>query len=402
MPIPSQSTREQVPETALLSHTIASLAQEVLATMDVGRKDRLWPADAMVFQTNPLNVAYGACGTALFLHDALGELPAPARDWLLAQHVNVATYPPGLYSGIAGIAWSFADMGITEYGIDLFRLVPQSPLAFKSVDIFSGVAGWGLGSLAFYLRTHDEWFLALACVAGDHMLKTAQRDSRGAFWPDEESGDVPLGFALGGSGIALFLLYLWRVTGEPHYLQFAREALNFDLAHAQVQGDALVWGSSVQSLGHRPYWLRGGAGVTTTLIRFAQMLNESQYLELARKAARPCGSFFSAAPHLFEGLASMGESLLDMFLVTGDETYLQKARQKANQTLLFAIERPQGIAFPGRYLFKISHDYGIGGAGIGLFLHRVRNVAPRRFHDIFPQQSRRQENVELNLASVPV
>jgi hypothetical protein len=365
----SQTTFEHVPESDLLSEGISDLARNMVATMDTSRRDRLWPADAMVFQTNPLNVAYGACGTALFLHAALGELPMPARDWLLAQPVDLANYPPGLYSGIAGIAWSFAEMGMIDRAIELFKLVPQSPLAFQATEIFSGVAGWGMASLALYLRTGIDWFAKLACEAGDHLIKTAQTD------------DVPLGFALGGSGVALFLLYLSHATGSPSYLRFARQAMDFEVAHAQVQGEVLLWGSSVRSSGHRPYWLRGGAGVTATLIRFAQLLGESHYLDLARKAARPCESFFSAAPHLFEGLASMGESLLDMFLATGDENYLQKARQKAVQTLLFRIDRPEGIAFPGRYLFKISHDYGVGGAGIGLFLIRLLQLAPRAFHD---------------------
>jgi hypothetical protein len=115
------------------------------------------------------------------------------------------------------------------------------------------------------------------------------------------------------------------------------------------------------------------------------MLNEDHYLELAHKAARPCASFFSVAPHLFEGLASMGETLLDMYLVTHDKFYREKARQKAAQTLLFRIEKPEGNVFPGRYLFKISHDYGTGGAGVGLFLHRLAGLRPRRFHDIFQQ-----------------
>jgi len=382
MLISSQSNLELIPESDQLLQTLSSLAEHMLASMDVARKDRLWPADAMVFQTNPLSVAYGGCGPALFIHDVLGELPIAARDWLLNQPVSVATYPPGLYSGIAGIAWSFAEIGMTEYAVDLFKLVPQSPLSFNVADIFNGVAGWGLASLALFARTQDEWFRELACEAGNHLVKTAQRESTGSFWPDPESNDTPLGFALGGSGIALFLLYLWRVTDELVYLQLAQEALEFDLAHAQIHGDALVWGNSVASVGHRPYWLRGGAGVTTALIRFAQILKENRYLELARKAVRPCASFFSAAPHLFEGLASMGEPLLDMFLATNDEMYLQKARQKASQILLFTIQRPQGTAFPGRYLFKISHDYGVGGAGIGLFLHRLVKLAPRRFHDI--------------------
>jgi Lanthionine synthetase C-like protein len=392
IPKQNQAVLEQVPESGLLSEAISSLAQNMITTMDTSRRDRLWPADAMVFQTNPLNVAYGACGTALFLHSALGELPPQARDWLLGQPVDLANYPPGLYSGIAGIAWSFAELGMMDRAIELFKLVPQSSLAYQTADIFNGVAGWGMAALALYLRTGNAWLMKLACEAGDYLVKTAEADSKGSFWTDRQSNDVPLGFAFGGSGIALFLLYLSHATGDPRYLRLAREAIDFDIAHAQVQGEALVWGSSVRSLGNRPYWLRGGAGVTTALVRFAQLLGESRYLDLARKAARPCGSFFSAAPHLFEGLASMGESLLDMFLVTGDESYLQKARQKATQTLLFKIDRPEDIAFPGRYLFKISHDYGVGGAGIGLFLIRLVRLAPRTFHDLFSLQEFRKGN----------
>jgi Lanthionine synthetase C-like protein len=393
---------ENVPESALLSEAVSNLARNMVATMDTSRKDRLWPADAMVFQTNPLNVAYGACGTALFLHAALGELPPQARGWLLAQPVDLATYPPGLYSGVAGIAWSFVELGMTERALELFKLVPRSPLAYQTMDIFSGVAGWGLAALALYLRTGEDWLLQLACEAGEFLVKTVQTDSDGSFWTDGQSEDVPLGFAFGGSGIALFLLYLSRATGDPRYLQLARDGVDFDLAHAQVKGESLAWGSSTRSLGSRPYWLRGGGGITAALVRFAQLSGESRYLDVARKAVRPCGSFFSGAPHLFEGVASMGESLLDMFLVTGDETYLQKARQKATQTLLFKIDRPEGIAFPGRYLFKISHDYGVGGAGIGLFLIRLVRLAPRIFHDLFPQQGVQEGKISSHLISLAI
>jgi hypothetical protein len=83
----------------------------------------------------------------------------------------------------------------------------------------------------------------------------------------------------------------------------------------------------------------------------------------------------------------MGESLLDMYFLTGEPFYMKKAQQKATQILMYRIEQPKGIAFPGRYLFKISHDYGVGGAGIGLFLNRLVQLAPRRFHDIFPRQA---------------
>lgn len=381
----NEALSHAIPEAKVFRDTLQSLARHMLASMDPSRTDRLFPTDVMAFQTNALNLAYGACGTCLFLHDALGELPQAVRDWLVAQPVDLALYPPGLYSGLAGVAWSFAEMGMVERGLEIFELVPKSPLAFRAPDLFAGVAGWGLASLAFHLRTRDEKFLGMACQAGENLLKRAERSEAGISWRNESDGLTRIGFALGGSGPALFLLYLWRATGESRYLEAARRALDFEVSHAQELGEALVWGVTAGSMGHRPYWLRGGAGVTSTLIRFFRILKEERYLHLARRGARGCGTFFSAAPHLFEGLTSMGESLLDVFQVTGDPQYLKLAHQKAMQTLLFRIDRPEGTAFPGRYLLRISHDYGVGGAGIGLFLHRLVGLRPRRFHDLAPE-----------------
>jgi hypothetical protein len=142
--------------------------------------------------------------------------------------------------------------------------------------------------------------------------------------------------------------------------------------------------------------------VASALIRFFEVLKEERYLSLAHRAARGCAVFFSAAPHLFEGLASMGETLLDMYRVTGEPRYLEQARGKAMQTLLYRIDRPQGVAFPGRYLQRISHDYGLGGAGIGLFLHRVATQGPRRFHDLpIADEGRERASAAHLLTGVP-
>jgi hypothetical protein len=39
--------------------------------------------------------------------------------------------------------------------------------------------------------------------------------------------------------------------------------------------------------------------------------------------------------------------------------------------MLFAIEKPSGIVFPGEELIRVSTDFGTGSAGTGLFLHRL-------------------------------
>ncbi|MEM9594534.1 MAG: lanthionine synthetase C family protein [Acidobacteriota bacterium] len=374
----------EVPESERFLEAAQSLARFVVSTTQLDRTDCLWPADAVVFQTNPLHIAHGACGIALFAQRALGELPEGVEQWLLDRSADTGLYPPGLYSGLAGVAWSFSELGLRDRGLELIRAVDQHPLAYQSCDIHNGAAGWGLAALALYLETAEEGLLELAERAGKHILEAAIEDENGLYW--QGVGDeavVRLGFAYGPCGIALFLLYLWQLTGESAYLDTARRAMEFESRQAKPDGDSLVWGTTLTDEGHRPYWLRGGAGFATTAARFFHTLGDPAYLDLTEKATKGCAVFFSAAPHLFEGLTSMGESLLDYFWLTGDSHYLEKARQKAEQALLFRVETEAGWAMPGRYSLRISNDYGVGGAGIGLFLLRLaRGERGRLLHDI--------------------
>src|SRR5213079_70260 len=76
---------------AEIEETVEQTARYLLRTADPARADRLWPADPFVFSTNPLSVAYGACGPALFLHRTgrLGEMPAGALAWMLDRPLTV-------------------------------------------------------------------------------------------------------------------------------------------------------------------------------------------------------------------------------------------------------------------------------------------------------------------------
>jgi serine/threonine protein kinase len=367
-----------------VSDTLNGLVQSILASGDTSREDRLWPSDAVVFRTNPLNLASGACGIAIFLSDILGRLPADVSEWILARKIDVTDYPPGLYSGLAGIAWAFSELGWHTRAASIMRSVPQSPLAFSSSTLFDGVAGWGLAALALFAATHDDEFLKIAGVAGKHLVKTGRIAPEGLHWMSETDDSVKLGMGFGSSGIGLFLLYLWAHTQDGTFLEAARSAIDFEVGHAKERerDGALVWPYAVGGKVYSPYWLRGGGGVASTLIRFYQILREDRYLDMARRAATPCAGFFSIAPHSFEGLASMGETLLDMYQVTCEQAYYDYAVLKAHQILLYKIEQDEGIAFPGRFLVRISHDYGTGGAGIGVFLQRVLTKGPRKFHDL--------------------
>lgn len=367
-----------------LANATKQLAENMLASADFSRDDRLWPADSTVFETNALSVSHGACGVAMFLHELLGTLPEPVVEWILKHQVDVIHYPPGLYTGIAGIASVYVAFGWKEHASAIMRTVPGAPLAFQSPALFNGIAGWGYAALLIFAITQDEELLAIAETAGKYLVKSKQESPQGLYWINDSDAPSKLGMGFGGSGVGLFLLNLWKVTQNNIFLEAARGGLEYDIAHGteRESDGALLYGPFPDGRVHSPYWLKGGGGVTSALIRFYEALGEKYYLDLARRAAIPCADFFSIAPHLYEGLASMGETLLDMYQITGEQSYYDAAVLKAQQALLYKIDQQDGIAFPGRNLLRISHDYGTGGAGIGLFFHRLLSRTPRKFHDI--------------------
>lgn len=166
---------------AEVRRTLRGVADTLLRTHDGRRTDRLWPADYMVFTTNPLSVAYGACGPALLLRRAAGArgpaaaLPAEVASWMLGQPLGTDTYPPGLYVGLAGIAWAFHDLGWEDRAEAVMAMTYASPLLYAEPGMFLGIAGWGLASLRFHARTGKQVHLDRAVQAGEELLRTARQ-----------------------------------------------------------------------------------------------------------------------------------------------------------------------------------------------------------------------------------
>ncbi|MCX5176139.1 lanthionine synthetase C family protein [Streptomyces virginiae] len=367
---------------------LGGIADTLLRTYDDQRADRLWPADYMVFATNPLSVAYGACGTALFLRSrtsAQGSapaLPTEVTSWMLGQPLGTDTYPPGLYLGLAGVAWAFHDLGWDDRGEAAMALLYESPLLYDEPSMFLGVAGWGLASLRFHARTGRQLYLDRAVQAGEELLRTARKEGDTCYWQSPHDGRVHYGYGYGASGMALFLLHLGLVTGDARFRSCAVRALEFDLAHATESSLGLQWQRFQDDIVMYPYWIQGAAGVGSVLVRFHQLLGIDRYGDLARRVADDTFVKYAYNPGLFEGLAGIGEFMLDMYRCSGDQDYWNKACDIAETILWFRVEDDDGTAFPGRWLNRITHDYATGSAGIGMFLSRLVEPRERDFVDL--------------------
>jgi lantibiotic modifying enzyme len=198
------------------------------------------------------------------------------------------------------------------------------------------------------------------------------------YWPVPDSASVPVGLGFGASGIALFLLAAYQATDREDLLRAARGALEFDLRCATKTDLGYAWGEDSKDPSIRPYWLRGSTGIGTVLSCFHQVLGEARYGDWAEAVARESYTPFCVLSGLFEGLSGIGDFQIEMYRITEDETYLRAAFEIARSVLLFAVERPTGIAFPGKRTDRLSADLGWGSAGVGFFLSRLVNPSAGR------------------------
>jgi serine/threonine protein kinase len=381
-----------------LQPVLDGISSHILSEANLQRRDRLWPGDYRLYTTNPLSLAYGAMGIALYLKAERRELPGSILDWILAQPVDCSSYPPGLYLGLAGIAWGLAELGEDEKAAATMKMAYRSPLLKECPDAFYGMAGTGLASLFFWQRTGDQLFLDSAVQLGEALLAVAQSEPAGYSWLSVD-GAAHGGFAFGGSGIGLFLLYLYLTTGEARFLSYAEGAVDEEIAQGIEAHGSISWPRSKSDKVVTPYWQDGNAGIGSVLVRFGALLGEERYLEVARKAARYATGKYAVLPCQFIGLSGIGEFLLDMYSFTQNRRYLADARRLAAGIKLFQITTPSGIMFPAENLVRASLDYGTGSAGVGMYLRRLAHGGPRLFFD-FLLSSRQPESAEPSLLDI--
>ncbi|MDK8180403.1 class III lanthionine synthetase LanKC [Paenibacillus sp. UMB4589-SE434] len=357
-----------------LLDTIDGMVRYVMHNADYYRTDRLFPGDPILFQLNPLSIAHGAAGVAHSLRIITGEVPKPVLSWMLARTMSIEHIPPGLFTGTSGIAWVLLDAGLREPAERLMHNIQEHPMLWQSANLFTGASGYGMACLHFYHATKDDHWLQQAIRVGDYILASKQDAQEGSYWLDAE-GEAWYGLANGSSGVALYLLYLSIATNDSSYLKAGEQALAFELGHLGEieEGHLSVPRGKVDAPDHvlSHYWQDGSAGVASVLVRYWAHTAKSPYYHVLTRLAKDTCKKYTNFPCLFKGLSGLGNLLIDMYQFTNDEYYLEAAHRAASGVMLYRLERPNGITFPGEQLMKVSTDYATGSAGVALFLHRL-------------------------------
>lgn len=335
------------------------------------RPDRYVPAGAEIFQTHPWGVAHGASGVLHAYLKGRRTPPAGLVDFVLDGARSTRPRGVDLANGDSGIAWVLYDAGHGETATALLRS-SGGPGEWASHGLHEGQSGWGLARLKAWYETADGMFLREAIVAGDALLAAAVDDDHGWRWPENDA--QPVGLAHGASGVALFLLHLHLVTGEPRFIAGARRALAYDFAQRRlnVDGDP-TWPLQVGHGTVTPYLRHGTAGVVAVAARMLAVTGDLGYRDMVMAAEADLFRPHAISPGRQDGLAGIGETLLDLASYLPDRAaiYRREAHRVASGIEPFLVRRPGGLAVPGAELVRLSCDFATGSAGVAAFFDRL-------------------------------
>lgn len=342
-----------------------------LSVMNVSGPDRIFPAGPEF--DDPLALDHGMLGVAWAMKKINGAIPPELDTWIRHQYRTDGRLP-GLLNGWSGVAWALAELGHEKQALNALQTAGGHRLLFQKMNLAYGSAGFGLANLRLWEKTGDASCLSQATRIADIICDNAIAHEGALVWEDPAQG-VSVGLWEGGSGIALFLLYMYCATKDARYLATGEQALRTDMSWGRdIEGTLGFPQHTIKSGGILyPYLGHGSAGVATVALRYYLMTKSPDYLALVQKTKGAVTQKYTIAAGLSDGLVGLGNYMLDAAQLLNDASYRDLAYRLLGGLKLFALERNGGIAFPLWAPTKICTDYVTGSAGIALFAHRLVN-----------------------------
>lgn len=375
--------------------TSQELGDFILANIRAGGTGALFPGDPFMHQTNFLSLGFGACGVLYALKKCGFEVPESASDWLEQEldKVQSKNMPPGLLTGASGIAWSLWDLGLQDRAAAFMDMANQSALLKRHHSYLYGMAGIGMANLHFYFRTKRPEYLAMATELAQSLLQGARESDTGIYWENDRL--VHLGYGYGQSGVALFFLRLFQLSGTEKFLSEGRRALEFDLSHGvEMENGVLSFPRGPSDFTFDPYLEEGSAGIARVAIRYDMWGNMEKILsDVHRKYTRYAG--------LLYGLGSFIDVLTDAFLFSNEAKFLEMAKRPISGLRdIYLIKQLHGSATPGDGLFRVSCDYATGVAGVLRAVHRHAHLDEADFvlDEVISTPTNRDESFAVHAA----
>ena len=270
-------------------------------------KTGYWPSREDLPIEEKCDLYYGNAGVILFLRELsratsrkeYAEAVQRGICFLDQNLPEVELY--GLYDGLAGIAYSLAQVAGNPEGSAvcsqaLDRLIEGADKQANGGvrwnddnDIMSGSAGIGLTLLALGEQLHRPELINLSAQAGADLLARSLPGARGRYWLHQINAQKQYpNFSHGTAGIAYFLLKLYLRTGERRFLDAAIDGAKYLKSIASLNPSTrcllphdLPEQSDLFYLG----WCHGPAGTDRFLYELSTVTNDPQWKIFADAAA---------------------------------------------------------------------------------------------------------------------
>jgi len=340
----------------------------------------------------------GVPGVALFLADyaaitgsaEASELARRVLAWSVAQaRIAPSPDPPGpnLGRGAAGMSLAYLhlariDTAALDRAAELAAQVAEAPPA-QNPSLLWGTAGEIVLLLRVWEATHEEAFRSAAmrrgAMLGDETLPgvlaaVAQRP-------------IPLGLApgLAGIGIALAALHAADSGGAGSAsIRHVADALLTRGRADDLTADGLAWPTRTDAdapLGYQ--WCIGTPGVGLFFAAAAAALDDADLRATALAAGETTYAHGDAKQNLSlcHGLSGSAELLIELYRLTREARWLERATEFAERAFAYCTTSPEGDIWPADEPGLVAPNLSTGAAGVGrLFLQLL---APDKTRALF-------------------
>lgn len=333
-------------------------------------------ANEMAYQ---VPVYTGVAGIALFLADygrAFSDnraiaLAEKALEWVESDdngaawskieqgplHVTVAVGRAGVALGWLRLSQSSASQQALEKAVDRTALLLTSDPPPKP-GLLIGTAGCGILLLRLWERTGDDRYLDRAREWAEYILT------------DQWDRHDYLGMGQGFAGIGHFWLAFHELTKEEVWIELLHRTAATLIEHAEPDRGHLNWRRILEEPEiTRCQWCHGGAGVGQYFARAYARTEDRRYLETA-VAAGECTYKYGddkQQPGQCHGLVGKAELFVELFRITGDRLWHDRASEFIDLTLSYRCETQEGIRWQSDEPNLYSPDFMSGAAGVGHF-----------------------------------
>ncbi len=225
---------------------------------------------------------------------------------------------------------------------------------------------------------------------GDEILFKAEYDGNGIFWKtmsidydQKVSWKTDEGIYSGVSGICLFFIELYKQTKDKKYLNVAIEGMRW-VEHYCVSNPTSYFA-----------FYTGRMGVSFTMLKMSEVMNDRSYIKKALRIAEPCESFLEQqhVSDLLNGIAGTILGLIHLHSATQEKWVLNKIGLFVEHLLGSVQPGPVGLYWDRsnnniRGLCGLSH----GAAGIGFVFLELGHYFQNEVFYLIAQQAFSYEN----------